>query len=178
MPNNQGLGIVLLEASQQLHQGDLLGSCTGVVMLAIAIYASFQTDANGMFVMMKAVGANHFNWATFLYCAIKLNIEVIADVFVTTVLDVVIPAGFSRVTTVFSRSTAVQDNKGDFSHKIVFIVNGIVLSLSDSRERKEPKRETADCIFSTKNHSRFPKTQKLASLKQFAFLYGKLSRFS
>jgi len=34
------------------------------------------------------------------------------------------------------------------------------------------------CISSTKNRSRFLKRKNSLTLKQFAFLYGKLSRFS
>ena len=62
--------------------------------------------------------------------------------------------------------------------KRIFIAPAADSSFSFCQQKdKEPKRKIADCISSTKNRSRFPKTQKLASLKQPAFFNGKLSRF-
>ena len=53
--------------------------------------------------------------------------------------------------------------------------SSFLLSLPAERDRN--KRETADCIFSTKNRSRFPKTQKLASLYSLRFYTENFSDF-
>ena len=51
----------------------------------------------------------------------------------------------------------------------------IFLFISFACAKETKQRKHTDCISSAKNHSRFPKARKLASLKQPALFNGKLS---
>ena len=92
MTNDLGIGIVVLEASEQCHQCVLLGRCSRVGFLAIGIEASLVADADAVGIVMTGMSTYHFLWAALMELAILGDVIVIAYTFIASCLV----AGFQR----------------------------------------------------------------------------------
>ena len=74
--HNDGVGVLLLQFGQQVEHGFLLLGRSGVCRLASGIKATLVADADGVAVVVQAMGTNYF------FRSADFNIAIPADVVV------------------------------------------------------------------------------------------------
>lgn len=92
MANDLGIGIVVLEASEQCHQCVLLGRRSCVGFLAFSIKTSLIADTDAVGVVMTGMSTYHFLRAALMDLTILGDVIVIAYTFPASCLV----AGFQR----------------------------------------------------------------------------------
>ena len=76
MADNLGIGIILLQRTEQREEGLLLSRGTGIGGLAMGIEATLVADTDGVGVVVAGVGTDH------LFGAAKVELSVAGDVVV------------------------------------------------------------------------------------------------
>ena len=85
MTDNQCAGVTLVEVFQQLSHGSLLFSRSRVGGLTSDVEPALVADANGMGVMVHAVGANLTFRTAWLYLSVTTDDVVVADALKSSV---------------------------------------------------------------------------------------------
>ena len=104
MTEDEGVGELLLQADQEVEQGVSLCLGSGISWLSVLIQSSFVADADGVGVVVVAVGTGFFQRSAFVQASVALNVVMVANVFEVTVLDMVFPAGFKAQILAFGGS--------------------------------------------------------------------------
>ena len=95
-----GIGIVLLQRTEQRVEGELLSRCTGVSGAALLIEATLVADADGVGVVVAGVCADH------LLGTAEVQLSVAGDV---VVVAAALPAfGFVHLVEPFQRNMLVR----------------------------------------------------------------------
>lgn len=108
MTEDLGVGVVLLQGTEQVPEGCLLGWSTGIFGYTLGIETAFVTDADGVGVIMTGVDSRQFLGTCDVELAISGDVVVIADRAETGFV-----AGFQlfqREIAVAFRCTAMNDN--------------------------------------------------------------------
>ena len=115
---DEGLGVFLLELFEEFEECRTLGVGAGVGGFAVAVEAAFVADAEGVLVVVLAVGADSGLWTALFYGAVTAHNVVVADAFPASsfVPDVDLGGGARLVG---SHRAAVEDEEAYCSHLLV-----------------------------------------------------------
>ncbi len=115
-----GLGVVGQQTLDEMPEGCLLGFGTGVGGMAVGQEASFVADADAVGVVALGMGSHQVLMAGLVGLAVAGDIVVVAGV--TEALAVAGDERGDREGTVTSRGAAVDDDHGDVSHGMFFLL--------------------------------------------------------
>lgn len=116
MAYDHGAGKQLLQFAQQGEQGSALLQGAGVFRGSRGVESAFIADADAVAVVMKAMGSHVFQVPSLVDGSVAGDVEMIAYVAESTVVDVVVAAGFHRKALAFRCGTAVHNEQGNGSH--------------------------------------------------------------
>ena len=116
MPEDLGIGIVLLEGLQQVPEGTLLSLRPCVGLFAVDIKTTFVADSNGMLVVAYGVGTDQVLMTGLNNLSITGDVVVVAGM--SEALGVVGNERLDRVGPVLPRRRTVNDNEINSSHNI------------------------------------------------------------
>ena len=115
MTEDDGRGELVVETGEEGSQGLTLGRGAGVAGMACRIQTAFVADADGVLVVVLAVGSDLLEGTAFMDLTVTGDIVVIADVFpaASQMVGLALTEG---ILTRGARGAAVQHDEGDGSH--------------------------------------------------------------
>lgn len=117
MSHNQHFRKLSFQLSQQSKQSPFLLQCARIFRLSVRIQSTFITNTYRMGIMIPAMCPDLFKRSSPVDFSVPCDIEMIPDVAEPTMADMVQTTGFRRKGFPLRRSTAMNDNQCDRSHR-------------------------------------------------------------
>ena len=117
MSHNQHFWKLPSQLSQQSKQSPFLLQCARILRLSVRIQSAFITNTYRMGIMIPAMCPDLFKRSSSVDFSVLCDIEMIPDVAEPTMADMVQTTGFRRKGFPLRRSTAMNDNQCDRSHR-------------------------------------------------------------
>ena len=117
MSYNQRFRKLSFQLSQQSKQSPFLLQCARILRLFVRIQSTFITSTYRMGIMIPAMCPDLFKRSSSVDFSVPCDIEMVPDVAEPTMADMVQTTGFRRKGFPLRRSTAMNDNQCDRSHR-------------------------------------------------------------
>lgn len=117
MSHNQCFRKLSFQLSQQSKQSPFLLQCARILRLSVRIQSAFITSTYRVGIVIPAMCPDLFKRSSPVDFSVPCDIEMIPDVAEPTMADMVQTTGFRRKGFPLRRSTAMNDNQCDRSHR-------------------------------------------------------------
>ncbi len=117
MSHNQCFRKLSSQLSQQSKQSPFLLQCARILRLSVRIQSAFITSTYRVGIVIPAMCPDLFKRSSSVDFSVPCDIEMIPDVAEPTMADMVQTTGFRRKGFPLRRSTAMNDNQCDRSHR-------------------------------------------------------------